>query len=314
MALARQRRRLWLQLQRLFTISAYAQPMTNWNAPRPHICRLFVLIARDARTAVIFRHGPRKYTRLIRWDMATDHIEAGQWFKGSIFDRFADLSPTGNFLIYYASKHGGTPEAWTAISQPPYFTALALWPQARTESGGGLFETENKVLLNHREGETCLMDGFRLRNGLTIERRDWEAHRGTDLYHVRLLRDGWTLLDAESGFAITSKRWPIYEKSSRFSVRLWMRLCRRRGKDEVDYEVVLPNNSVWQTWPCMDWVDFDQNGDLLLSKRGCIWRIPRNEIGTPEVAPRHIADFSDMQFEAIKAPPAASHWPYRTRP
>lgn len=157
------------------------------------------------------------------------------------------------------------------------------------------------------------MDGFRLRRGMVVERRDWESYRGADLYHTRLLRDGWTLVEAESGFAITSKHWPIYEKTSRFSVRLWMQLCRRRGNDEVDYEVILSNDTVWQKWRSLDWADFDHDGDLLLSKKGCIWRIPHKEIGLPGVEPRCIANFSDMRFEPVTAPPDASHWPNKTR-
>lgn len=152
--------------------------MADWNTPRPHICRLFLLVAREARVAIIFRHGPSKYTRLIRWDLASDSFEAGQWFKGSIYDRFADVSSRGDFLVYSASKHTGVPPAWTAISRPPYFTALALWPQAESEHGGGLFETDYSLLLNQWAKEPALMEGFKLRKGMTVTRRNWEAHRG----------------------------------------------------------------------------------------------------------------------------------------
>jgi len=47
----------------------------------------------------------------------------------------SDLSPDGQ-LFLYAARKAETPERrasdythkWTAISKPPYFTALALWP------------------------------------------------------------------------------------------------------------------------------------------------------------------------------------------
>ncbi|ESQ90459.1 hypothetical protein [Asticcacaulis benevestitus] len=277
--------------------------------PRQHRCRLFVLIARDARVGVIFRHGPKKHTRMIRWDLSQDRFDAGQWFKGSIFDHFSDVSPNGDFVIYYASKHTGDPPAWTAISQPPYFTALAVWPQAHTSSGGGLLMTDGQVMLNHLLAETALLQGFKLRKGMTVERRNWEAHSGKDLYHTRLLRDGWRLLDDSRGFIVSKKNWPLYEKTSLFDVRLWMQLSRRAGVDALNFEVILPTGEVWLKGPNFDWADFDHNGDLLISIEGKLWRVLNSEIGLTNSQARLVADFSDMQFEPIKAPPGAVHWP-----
>ena len=57
----------------------------------------------------------------------------GQWFKGRIYEKRCDLSPDGTKLIYFAQKINtrtlNDPKysyAWTAISRPPYLTALAL--------------------------------------------------------------------------------------------------------------------------------------------------------------------------------------------
>jgi len=48
-------------------------------------CRLFGLVARDARTAVVFRRGPSKQVRMLRWDLATDAVTPGQWLSGRIY-------------------------------------------------------------------------------------------------------------------------------------------------------------------------------------------------------------------------------------
>ncbi len=37
-------------------------------------CRLFVFLARKARTGVILRRGPSAWTQLILWDRATDRF------------------------------------------------------------------------------------------------------------------------------------------------------------------------------------------------------------------------------------------------
>jgi len=61
------------------------------------------------------------------------------------------LSPDGNLLVYFAGKFRQRDQAsgygytWTAVSRPPYLTALALWPIGDTWGGGGVF-VENQTL------------------------------------------------------------------------------------------------------------------------------------------------------------------------
>ena len=44
--------------------------------------------------------------------------------------------------------------SWTAISTPPYFSALAIWPSIGRWTGGGVFTSERDVLINEA---TCRM-------------------------------------------------------------------------------------------------------------------------------------------------------------
>ena len=60
-------------------------------------------------------------------------------------------------LIYFAQKITGRSKkdteytwAWTAISRPPFLTALALWPKGDCWHGGGSFKNSTIVLLNHK--------------------------------------------------------------------------------------------------------------------------------------------------------------------
>ena len=109
-------------------------------------CQLYVILARAASTAVVFRRGPTKQVRLIQWDRHDDSFTRGQWFKGRSYERRGDLSPNGRRLVYFASNGKDT---WTAISNPPVLTALALWPSDGTYGGGGLFTSNDDVLINH---------------------------------------------------------------------------------------------------------------------------------------------------------------------
>lgn len=62
--------------------------------------RLFVLIARRAPVAVVFRRGPSKRVLLVRSNLSEDSFEAGQWLKGRVYERRCDLSADGERLIF----------------------------------------------------------------------------------------------------------------------------------------------------------------------------------------------------------------------
>lgn len=121
---------------------------------KPNHCRLSVILATEAAKGIILRRGPSNWVQLILWDTRTDTFTEGQWFKGRIYVERCDLSPDGSKLIYFAAKHhkhlhphASYQYAWTAISKPPYFTALALWNQGTTYGGGGYFIDNSTVCI-----------------------------------------------------------------------------------------------------------------------------------------------------------------------
>src|ERR1043165_3358949 len=129
---------------------------------------IYVLMAREAPRAVIFRRGPTRRVLLLSWDLETDEIVPGQWFKGRVYEHRCDLSPDGRLLIYFAAKFWRTPEAWTAVSQPPYFTALARWMKETAWGGGGLFDSATSIALNHDDEDFALAAGFALPPEITV--------------------------------------------------------------------------------------------------------------------------------------------------
>lgn len=119
-------------------------------------CRLSIIFASCASVAVIFRRGPTNWCQAIRWDTLTDRFESGQWLRGKVYPERCALSPDGELMVYFALKKGHIDKAngycreFTAVSRPPYFTALALWPWGSTWGGGGYFDDEKTLVLASR--------------------------------------------------------------------------------------------------------------------------------------------------------------------
>jgi hypothetical protein len=113
--------------------------------------RLFVIFAKSAHEAVIFRRGPTTWCHVIRWNTQNDTFYRGAWFKGRIYPEKCDLSPDGELLLYFV--HQGSrlltnyTDAWTAISRTPWLTAIGLWPQGTTYGGGGRFTGNRSAII-----------------------------------------------------------------------------------------------------------------------------------------------------------------------
>lgn len=287
---------------------------------------LFVILARNGRHAVVFRRGPSKQVLLIKWDRRHDRFEIGQWFKGRIFERRCDLSPSGEMLVYLAAKHKGPIGTWTAISRPPYLTALALWPNSGTWGGGGLFESEYSLHLNHDSLHRKLADGFQLAKQMRVHPLGDDPGRGEDnpIYHMRLLRDGWVLKQVGKRSDYNrhgSIKWrftepQIYDKCvarRKLTCRLQMKLrgiFERSGpKYLLDYEVLDENGEALLKLPRTDWADWDENGDLLFAQRGKLFRLAGSRVRSGDRdAARELADFSNLSFAAREAPKSAKQW------
>lgn len=142
--------------------------------------------------AVVFRRGPSKSVRTMLWDRKRDTFRMGQWFRGRIYERRADLSPDGKFLICFAMNGRPNTEtggSWTAISRTPWLKAIVLLAKGDCWHGGGLFTRD------------CYWDEHELvqnEKGAVLQHPDWEwADRDGDsvvwgsggcLYRARINR------------------------------------------------------------------------------------------------------------------------------
>jgi len=293
---------------------------------------LFVIQARNAPVAVIFRRGPSKQVQLIKWNTAKDTFETGQWFKGRIYERRCDLSHDGEKLIYFAAKYKKPFFSWTAVSTIPYLSALLLWPKGDGWGGGGLFDTPLTISLNHRENEMGLADSFHLPKNLKIRpfgvRPGWGENN--PIYHTRLLREGWKLVqdgkEHENKFG--SKIWIVFDppieyrktsqivhKGAKTEFELSMQIKGLHEKDSnwyiIEYKIYDQSNKLLSDFGRLNWANWDNNGDLLFTKEGKLFRLEPNLKSENPYDLRKsklLADFSKNRFEEKTAPKEALQW------
>jgi hypothetical protein len=310
---------------------------------RSHPCRLFGILARKAKVGVLLRRGPSKWVRLVKWNVEDDTFEFGQWFRGRIYERRCDLSPDGRLLIYFASKFtsktlADEPSlkdriqawwtsdssplddhytyAWTAVSKPPWFTALALWPKGDCWHGGGLFIDDKTVMLNHppfnaRYHPNHPPTGLKVEPNRNAQGEDWP------IYSRRLKRDDWKL--RQSGrfrfswtSGTTTQREEVFSRRSPCgSYDLFM------VQTAVDFEAYGgPYVLVFYLRPAAGgdyielgsatWADWDQRGRLVLARDGRLFVYEFGEEGV--VAPHLLHDFNDDQPQRTESPPEARCW------
>lgn len=132
-------------------------------------CRLTLFIAPEARRAVILRRGPTRWFHLILWSMQSDEFEFGSWFEGRIYEDKCDLSPDGQFFIYFAAKQNPRTSAalgsnaWTAVCQPPWVKPVILEPSTcGTYYGGGNFVMTGEPSFSEAQPETFLPKSIRI--------------------------------------------------------------------------------------------------------------------------------------------------------
>jgi hypothetical protein len=231
------------------------------------------------------------------------------------------LSPDGSLFIYFASKYGRSPFAtWTAISRPPYFTALALWPLGDSWSGGGLFVDAQTLLLNHYpieppEGHKVSLPPRWLK--VKMYRTELGEEYESPL-RKRLLRDGWTILQKE--VKLPDPHWwrfkllepEIIEKRRPDGRYVLLKKYFGGGRHpdglQYTYKFFLKNIMSGQETLLegVTWADLDHRQRLVFTKNdGCLYA---DELQSAEFSPRLIADLNSQCPGAVSTPEWATIW------
>lgn len=262
--------------------------------------RLYVLFARDAQIGLILRRGPTKEVASILWNRITDEFTLGQWMRGRIYERCADISPDGKHFIYFTfnghRRTLPTDESWTAVSRVPYLKALALYPHGDTYNGGGLWTSNNTYWVNfigNAAGERPAL--YEAQEVL----RDKDHHaisESFDALFLPLLRQGWCVT-ARDGY----KKY-CFEKPVGYG---WLlKKCVHtmgEGKGQYWEEHVLANplTSTLINYPDWEWADLDGKR-LVWAAKGKLHCARLTKHGLADQ--RELADFNNWKFRRILAP------------
>ena len=302
---------------------------------RRSAARVEAIIARNAAVAVIFRRGPSRRVRMLKWNLRSDRIEEGQWIEAGVPVTRCDLSPNGELVACFVASYRRRPGTWTAISRLPFFTALAVWPKGDSW-GGGLFMSDAHFLLEHDERVRRGVNEFQLMPDFTLPRRfrvqPYDGHAPVpecDIEQCRMVLSGWRFVqravwgratsDLETGLPFERPeimaRALDDPKRPRRELRRFVdgyAPSRRQGESRIiRAEIHDLENATARDLGRVDWVDTDHGGDVLWSARGKLFRLagPARRGMQLDAAPQLVADLNDMTFAAIEAPRRAMKWP-----
>lgn len=252
---------------------------------------MHLLPAKAAPFVTVFRRKPTNWWHVLRWNTATDQVEHGSWFRGTLYPKRADVSFEGDYLVFLAMAPA--PETWNRVSRPPLLSPMIEGPANGTYHGGGYWATESLLRLNGWRGP-FMRSRFKLTQGavpLVVEY--YEEHTGDlGVLYPRLRRDGWARCgdnwgweERLKGSEIDTTRvgddgWKIQPSDHHPTLRM-TRTGHVRGTDQFkfwleEFPKLIPAKADWACWDCL--------GQLLFSCEGVLYKYGLNDIaaGTPK--------------------------------
>ncbi len=269
--------------------------------------RLHILMARNSDQAIIIRRGPSKHTCVIGWERKRNIFQVSQWLKGRIYERRCDISPSGNYWIYFAmnGKWYSGAGSWTAIARVPWLKAIAFFPKNDCWFGGGLFLEDDSYWLNggYIDNNGLYFDTNEVKRNINYRPPNYYGGECLTVYYNRLQRDGWTLIEQTNWG--TSESETIFEKTLS---QQWIlqKICHAQvfsppGKGCYwDKHIVYNQTGQSLIYPDWEWAEWWDNS-IYYAEKGCLYKVQivsSNQLSQPKL----IHDFHGYQFQSRQAP------------
>lgn len=250
------------------------------------------------------------------WHLDTDEVVPGQWLKGRIYEHRCDVSPDGKLFVYFAANHKGEnwrEGSWTAISRPPYLTALALWFKGDCWDGGGIFDGNSRVLINglhdHEYAKDYQKPGLEVASLGERRGEDWPIE------HDRRTRDGWKVVQH-----LEANRAAVWSSNFRegFATQVPRKLVRTVKDIEVMETYHLRGFDDYRTFEgrigesTVDLTDARQV-DIDSERRRVVYTVKGKLLAFDGVKVMEIADLANHRFEPIPPPDWVQQWPQDPR-
>ena len=229
---------------------------------------------------------------------------------GRVFSKRCDLSPSGRHLVYFAAKHenpaaaearheAGYSSTWTAVSRPPYFTAVALWQNGGSSyHGGGLFARDDVLELNQlaRRAEAHRQH----RPPRTLRVRDLVVPFGDAIAVLRAQRDGFTLREAR----LDAYDFPEQGVLVRRNAAHALTIEHHFGANTPDYRLLGDDGgAAGIVFDGVTWADFDRRNRLVFAREGCLFALDPGA-----TAARLLLDLRGQQPDPQPSASWASNW------
>lgn len=240
--------------------------------------RIHLLAAQKAPVVIVLRRKPTRVFHVLRWNTRTDALEAGSWFSGRIYEKRCDVSPDGEWMIYFAADSASS-STWTGLARPPWLKAVAWFAGTGTWLGGGFWRDARTLCVTAYPGWDApeLEPDAPAKLPFAVARHDWQRDAGDlEVLTHRFDRD-WVIDERQS-----APRTPV-ARGANWSVRgvtwCWTRrptarhpTLRVRGPVDsatgflftVDEEPTLLADA--------DWADYDALGQLVFARAGVLYR------------------------------------------
>ncbi|HUO07772.1 MAG TPA: hypothetical protein VM008_05705 [Phycisphaerae bacterium] len=232
---------------------------------------------------------------MILWHTDTDEIIRGQWVHHRVYEHNCLLSFDGELLVYHAygpykSKNSSKRIEWTAVSRPPFFTALAMWNYHL----GNLVVYKDSPSSNEPPPHPSKLASMAKSPAEHLKQTGWERVGGSD-DRVYPHESIWQKTHRRSKSSLVMR--------SHFG---FPNHIPGRGTQSEDYSICRQADGAETALENVDWADIDHKQRLVFTREG---RLYAAEILPDGLRETLLADFTTDQPTKVAPPPWAKRWP-----